>query len=184
MDVGCGAGDLYHYAAARFESYVGVDVVRYAAFPEEAEFRQFDLESGGIPLAEHSADVVAAVEVIEHLENPRQFVRDLVRLVKPGGWVIVTTPNQLSVLSMVTLLFKQRFQAFQDVHYPTHLTALLEVDLRRIAGECGLENVGIEYSLKGRIPLSSMHYPRTASRWFPRALSENVLMIGQRSHNA
>ncbi len=87
-------------------------------------------------MPDEAADVVAAVETIEHLENPRAFVRELVRLVKPDGWVIVTTPNQLSLLSLITLLIKHRFSAFQDVHYPAHLTALLEVDLKRIAAEC------------------------------------------------
>ncbi len=131
-------------------------------------------------MSEESADVVVAVEVIEHLENPRQFARRLVRLAKSGGWVIITTPNQLSFLSLLTLVLKKRFQAFQDVHYPTHLTALLEVDLRRIAGECGLEQIQIEYSGEGRIPWTALHYPAWWSRMFPRALSDNVLVIGRK----
>jgi len=124
--------------------------------------------------------VVAAVEVIEHLENPRDFLRKLVRLAKPRGWIIVTTPNQLSILSLLTLVFKQRFQAFQDVQYPAHITALLEVDLRRIAQECGLTEIAIEYSGSGRIPGTARHYPGTFSRLFPRSFSENVLLIGQK----
>src|SRR2546426_719773 len=91
-----------------------------------------------LPCPENFADGVTAVEVIEHLEDPRAFMRELVRVACPGGWICITTPNQLSVLSLATLVVKQRFSAFQDVHYPTHLTALLEVDLNRIAGECGL----------------------------------------------
>jgi len=180
VDVGCGAGDLYPVVRSRFAQYIGVDVVRYDGFPEEARFCRFDLDSGAIPLPENSADVVAAVEVIEHLENPRAFARQLIQIVKPGGWVIITTPNQLSLLSLLTLMVRHRFQAFQDVHYPTHLTALLEVDLRRIAGECGLEQTQIEYSLTSRIPGTRYHYPRALSRGFPRALSENVLVVGRK----
>ena len=33
---------------------------------------------------------------IEHLENPRAFCRELVRVLKPGGWLVLSTPNQLS----------------------------------------------------------------------------------------
>jgi 2-polyprenyl-3-methyl-5-hydroxy-6-metoxy-1,4-benzoquinol methylase len=182
VDVGCGAGDLYTVVRSRFAQYIGVDVVRYEDFPEEARFCRFDLDSGQIPLSEGCADAVVAVEVIEHLENPREFARQLVRLVKPGGWVIITTPNQLSFLSLLTLVMKHRFQAFQDVHYPTHLTALLEVDLRRIAGECGLDQVQIEYSLHARLPLMELLYPKWLSRLFPRALSENVLLIGRKAN--
>ncbi len=180
VDVGCGAGNFYHYVRDRFSRYVGVDAVEYEGFPPQAEFCHLDLDGGRIPLPDDSADVVTAIEVIEHLENPRDFVRKLVRLVRPGGWIVVTTPNQLSLLSLATLAIKHRFQAFQDVHYPTHLTALLEVDLRRIAGECRLENIAIEYSLSGRIPLTNRHYPRVWSRQWPSAFSENVLVIGQR----
>jgi 2-polyprenyl-3-methyl-5-hydroxy-6-metoxy-1,4-benzoquinol methylase len=181
VDVGCGAGDLYPVVRPRFSQYVGVDVVRYDGFPGEARFCQLDLDSGNIPMADECADVVVAVEVIEHLENPRQFARQVVRLAKRGGWVIITTPNQLSLLSLLTLVLKKRFQAFQDVHYPTHITALLEVDLRRIAAECGLEQIEIEYSRQSRIPGMARHYPEVLSRRFPQALSDNVLLIGRRA---
>lgn len=180
VDVGCGAGHLYPYIRRRFDRYIGVDAVRYEGFPTEAEFCQLDLDSGLMPLPDGTVHVVAAVEVIEHLENPRDFMRKLVRMAAPDGWIIVTTPNQLSLLSLATLAVRQRFLAFQDVHYPTHLTALLEIDLRRIAAECGLVNVGIEYSCSGRIPLTARPYPRWLARRWPRAFSENVLLIGQR----
>jgi hypothetical protein len=122
-----------------------------------------------------------AIEVIEHLENPRDLMRKLVRIAKPDGWVIVTTPNQLSMLSLLTLLVKQQFQAFQDVSYPAHLTALLEVDLKRIATECGLTAIAIDYSLSGRIPLTATHYPQMIARCFPRYLSDNVLLAGRKA---
>ncbi len=181
VDVGCGAGQLRPFVQPGFTRYIGVDVVRYEDFPAEAEFTQVDLDTGRVSLPDASADVVAAVETIEHLENPRAFMRELVRLVRPGGWVVVTTPNQLSLLSLLTLTLKKRFSAFQDVHYPAHLTALLEVDLRRIAGECGLVDCAVVYSREGRIVLTPWHYPKFLARMFPRALSDNVLLIGRKS---
>ena len=180
VDVGCGAGYLHSLIGERFSRYVGVDVVRYDEFPRDAEFCYFDLDTARIPLPDNSADLVAAVEVIEHLENPRDFMRKLVRLAKPGGYVLVTTPNQLSLLSLLSLICKDRFQAFQDVHYPAHLTALLEIDLRRIANECGVSGLETEYSLESRLPWTACSYPGRLSRLFPRRLSDNVLLIGQK----
>lgn len=180
VDVGCGTGNLWPYVRQRFARCIGVDAVRYEDLPDEIEFSRADLDAGLAPLPDDCADVVAAVETIEHLENPRAFVRELARVAKPGGIVVVTTPNQLSLLSLLTLVFKRRFAAFQDVHYPAHLSALLEADLRHIAAECGLRDAEIAYSRQGRIVLTPRHYPEFLSRLFPRALSDNLLLIGRK----
>ena len=179
-DIGCGGGDLWTRLRSMFTHCIGVDAVHYAGLPVEIAFAQADLDRARFPLADASADVVAAVETIEHLENPRAFFRELHRIVRPGGWVVVTTPNQLSVLSLLTLVVKQRFSAFQDAAYPAHRTALLEVDLRRIAAECGLQQIAVAYTMSGRVPWTALHYPASLSRLFPRALSDNVLLIGRR----
>lgn len=180
IDVGCGSGNLFSHLRGHFSRVVGVDAVCYGGLPVEVEFAQADLNAAGWELPEGCADVVAAVEVIEHLENPRAFARELVRLARPGGLVVITTPNQQSLLSLLTLLLKGRFAAFQDVHYPAHLTALLEVDLRRIAAECGLADVRVRYSRSGRVVLTPWHYPRPLPLMAPRAFSDNVLLAGRR----
>jgi len=66
VDVGCGTGNLYPWVKPRGR-YVGVDLVRYDGFPPEAEFVRSDL---AIPVPPRSADLVVAVETIEHLKNP------------------------------------------------------------------------------------------------------------------
>jgi len=180
VDVGCGGGALRSVVADRFDRYTGLDAVRYPSLPAGADFRQVDLDAEEWPVAAGEADVVTAVETIEHLENPWAFVRALVRIARPGGWVVVTTPNQLSVLSLMTLLLKRRFSAFQDVHYPAHRTALLESDLVRMAAAAGLEQVAVAYSCRGRLPLSGAHIPAAIARRVPRACSDNLLVIGRK----
>jgi 2-polyprenyl-3-methyl-5-hydroxy-6-metoxy-1,4-benzoquinol methylase len=182
LDVGCGTGNLWPYLSGHFERYVGADVLRYEGFPDAGEFHSADLDRQFVDLPDGCADVVVAVETIEHLENPRAFVRELVRLARPGGWVVVTTPNQLSLLSKLTLVLKNQFNAFQKSSYPAHLTALLEIDLRRIAAENNLGDVAVRYTRFGRMPGSSWHWPRFVSRVWPRAFSDNVLIAGRRIH--
>jgi 2-polyprenyl-3-methyl-5-hydroxy-6-metoxy-1,4-benzoquinol methylase len=180
VDVGCGGGALWPALHERFDHYCGLDAVRYEGFPTDGEFLQIDLDSACWPIVDGAADVVTAVETIEHLENPWAFVRSLTRIVKPGGWIVVTTPNQLSLLSLLTLIAKRRFSAFQDSHYPAHRTALLESDLRRIAAAAGLIDVAVAYTLRGRLPLAGAHYPVALASLFPRALSDNLMIIGRR----
>ena len=178
VDVGCGTGDLWRRVRGRFSRAIGLDAVRYAALPEDVSFTAADLDAP-LPIADGLADVTAAVEVIEHLENPRAFVRELARITRPGGFVVLTTPNQLSGLSLLTLLVKGRFSAFQERDYPAHRTALLEIDLRRIAAECGLEDIRIEYSRQGRMPLTPWHYPEPIASLAPRWLSDNLALMGR-----
>jgi SAM-dependent methyltransferase len=186
VDVGCGTGNLWsfvcgkqsHTEGDRTDRYIGVDAVRYDGFPEAAEFILYNLDAGKVPLADGFADVVCAVETIEHVENPRAFVRELVRLTKPGGLVIVTTPNQLSLLSKITLVLKNQFNAFQEGLglYPAHITALLEIDLIRITCECGLTDIKIYYSNQGRIPFTPWHWPKSFG-FRGRAFSDNVCLL-------
>jgi len=185
LDVGCGQGMLGRRLGGRFERYVGTDVVRHAGFPPELEFLATDLDAGRVPLPDASADVVLCAETIEHVENPRALVRELVRIVRPRGWVVLTTPNQLSLSSKLCLLARDRFLYFQDGPglYPAHITALLEVDLLRIAAECGLEEVAVRYSGSGRMPFTARSWPRPLryGRGFRgRAFSDNVLLRARR----
>jgi len=180
VDAGCGTGNLWRVLAPAFSSCIGVDAVRYDGLPDGLDVKIADLDCDPLPVADGSADVTVSVETIEHLENPRALFRELVRVTRPGGWVLVTTPNQLSALSLLTLVVKQRFSAFQDSLYPAHRTALLEVDLRRMAHESGLVDVAVRYTASGRMPLTGGHYPGVLARRWPRLLSDNVALIGRR----
>ncbi|HJZ92933.1 MAG TPA: class I SAM-dependent methyltransferase [Gemmataceae bacterium] len=180
LDVGCGRGDLWPHLAGQFTEYHGADVIPYDEFPDGGRFHQVDLDTGRVGLPDGFADVVVAVETIEHLENPRAFARELTRLARPGGWMLMTTPNQLSVLSKLTLSARHEFSAFRAGSYPAHLTALLEVDLRRIAAECAWADVAVEYTGDGRVPGSARHWPRWLSRHWPRELSDNVAIVGRK----
>ncbi len=179
-DVGCGGGRLWERLRGRFVRCLGIDAVRYAGLAADIDFIAADLDAAALPLPAEAVDVAVAVETIEHLENPRAFMREMTRITRAGGLVVITTPNQLSALSLLTLATKQQFSAFQENSYPAHRTALLEVDLRRIAAECGLDDVEIVYTAHGRLPMSSRHYPRHVARRFPRLLSDNVVLSARK----
>jgi len=182
VDVGCGAGTLWRRLGGRFSHYVGIDAVRYEDFPAEASIKFADLDREPLPLSPETADVIVSAETIEHLENPRRFMRELARVCKVEGLIVVTTPNQLSLLSKMTLVVRNEFNAFQERPglYPTHRTALLEIDLIRIANECGLSDIGIEYTCRGRVALTPWSYPLSIAKLMPRAFSDNVLLVAKK----
>lgn len=183
VDLGCGRGDCARILEGMYGTYIGCDAVAYVGFPqsETVQFRQVDLNRPPYPLADSSASAVVSVETIEHLENPRALMREMARIARPGGHVVLTTPNQLSLMSKMHLLTRNQFHAFQEAPglYPAHITALVEEDLRRIAKESGLTDIEIRYTDRGRIPLTTWQWPRAAGargRWF----SDNVMIVARR----
>jgi len=184
IDVGCGTGRFFTAVGARFSSHCGIDAVRYQGLPTDAEFHCVNLDAPDWALRSATADVVVAIETIEHLENPWAFMRQLAALAVPGGLVLVTTPNQLSLLSLITLLVRHRFSAFQDVHYPAHRTSLLESDLQRAAVDAGLDILDVTYTGNGRLLLTPWHYPSVLAHRFPRLLSDNLMVVGRKPRAA
>jgi len=179
IDVGCGRGGFLSAAGERFVSRAGLDAVAYGALPGGASFHGVNLELEPWPVA-MQGDVVVAIETIEHLENPWAFFRSLAALTRPGGWVVVTTPNQQSLLSLLTLILKGRFSAFPDEQFPVHKTALLANDLQRGARSAGLEPVEVAYTAHGRLPLLAWHYPRWWARRWSHWWSDNVVLLAMK----
>ncbi|HEX3852244.1 MAG TPA: methyltransferase domain-containing protein [Polyangiaceae bacterium] len=185
LDVGCGTGSLRASAQSICERYIGADAIRHDGFPVDAEFVLANLDTGRVALPDGTCDVVACIETIEHVENPRALMRELVRLTSPGGCLVVTTPNQLSVLSKLALVSKNEFVHFQERPglYPAHISALLEVDLVRMCRENGLEDVAVRYSGRGRIPFTGRNWPnplRASSGAKGRAFSDNILVVARK----
>jgi SAM-dependent methyltransferase len=60
---------------------------------------------------------ICAVEVIEHLENPRNFLRGMIRAGGPGSLLVVTTPNPLDAFSCITMFARGIFNWFSRELY-------------------------------------------------------------------
>jgi 2-polyprenyl-3-methyl-5-hydroxy-6-metoxy-1,4-benzoquinol methylase len=154
LDYGAGVGNLTRrlWALGRFEQISGADILPHPQdLPSAISWYCADLNDGQvIPAA--IFDAVIAAEVIEHLENPRAVVRELYRVLKPGGTLILSTPNNESVRSLLALLVRGHFVAFDDSCYPAHITALVRKDLTRILGEAGFSDVCFQFSNVGGLP--------------------------------
>jgi len=100
LDAPCGAGALVaSLNAVGFEAW-GADLQPEAQAVLGERFRCGDLNSQ-LPWPDASFDVVVSVEGIEHLENRFGFLREVHRLLRPGGLLVITTPNIVSLRSRV-----------------------------------------------------------------------------------
>jgi 2-polyprenyl-3-methyl-5-hydroxy-6-metoxy-1,4-benzoquinol methylase len=154
LDYGAGIGNLTRrlFALGRFEQIAGADILpRPEDLPSDIPWHCLDLNRRDVVPAA-SFDAVIAAEVIEHLENPREVAREWYRILKPGGTLLLSTPNNESIRSLVALLFRGHYVAFDDRCYPAHITALLRKDLVRILGEAGFSDVHFQFTNAGGVP--------------------------------
>ncbi len=103
LDAPCGAGALaVALRKAGFETW-GADVDSQGGPHLGEAFRVADLNATQ-PWPDASFDVVLSVEGIEHLENGFAFLREAHRILRPGGTLLITTPNIVSLRSRVRFL--------------------------------------------------------------------------------
>jgi len=91
VDVGCGA-QPYRPLLASTVHYIGIDSVESkSAFGYETpDTRYYDGFTW--PLDDASVDTVLATETLEHVPEPRQFLGEALRVLKPGGSLVLTVP--------------------------------------------------------------------------------------------
>lgn len=92
LETGTGAGYLSAYFGEVARSVVSVDVVDEREESTGYEFRQVD--GVGLPFADESFDVVVSNQVIEHLSEQERHVAECFRVLKPGGFAYIATPNR------------------------------------------------------------------------------------------
>jgi methionine biosynthesis protein MetW len=112
LDVGCGDGARYgaRVRASGVEIH-GVDISEVAVASARArgiDARVASLEDP-LPHADASFDVVVCLEVLEHLVSPVTVVREIRRVLKPGGFALMSVPNSAFWTTRVELLFTGHF---------------------------------------------------------------------------
>lgn len=87
--------------------------------------------------------LVTAIEIIEHLDCPRQFLRNIRAMLIDGGHLLLTTPNVAHWLGRTRFLLSGELRQFQrrDYDHQRHISPLTDIQLRLIFEEIGLEIV-------------------------------------------
>lgn len=174
LDVGAGKGDFLKYIQPLVNYKLhGVDLMHTKM--SNTEWYVQDLNQV-LQFQNQKFDAISCLEVLEHIENPRQLVREMFRVLKPGGILVVSTPNNHSWRAIISYIFREHFVAFTDSSYPAHITALNKTDLKRMFCEAGFEDCNIDYSNKGSLPKwTSMTWQKISSGLFQGArYSDNV----------
>lgn len=99
LDAGCGEGYGAALLASAARRVVALDYDRHTACHAARRYPELGIVRGNLaalPLASSSLDVVACLQVIEHLWDQPGFLAECARVLRPGGRLLVTTPNRLT----------------------------------------------------------------------------------------
>jgi SAM-dependent methyltransferase len=98
LEIGCATGDLLIQMKDASARVRGLEISDFAA--DVARKRGLNVSTGTIEGFvkgnKESFDIVLALEVIEHVLSPRRFIEGISKIVKPGGFLILSTPNYAS----------------------------------------------------------------------------------------
>jgi len=104
---------------------------------EGIPFRRLDLDDP-LPFPDAGFDYVACVEGIEHVENPYRLVRDFARILRPGGAIVLSTPNVLGIRSRIRFFLASHHRRFKEIGPGGHLTPLSYRELAYAFGHASL----------------------------------------------
>lgn len=150
LDFGAGEGALslrlanlgYHVTAVDMEEQLfkakGIEF-RRIDFNNPLEVDSFVLENAGM------FDVVCGIEVIEHVENQWQYIRNLKKMLKLDGLIVITTPNITSWISRLIFMQSGRFHQFgdNDLDYG-HISPISHFELDLILKKEGFKDITIQ----------------------------------------
>ncbi len=127
LDVGAGNGELIDRVMREFPVTARAcdyrdDLITLG----DVEVDVANLNTEPLPYPDASFDLVTCTEVIEHLEHFRAPLREIARILRPGGVFVVSTPNVLNLRSRLRYLFFGFYNMFgplqlgDDRHHSTH----------------------------------------------------------------
>jgi SAM-dependent methyltransferase len=102
LELGCGEGRGVSELAPLANSYRAIDKIKSVVDQLSDTYPQYEFISGKFPpfpYETNSFDVIVSFQVIEHVGEDEEFVKEIHRVLKPGGVALLTTPNILMTLT-------------------------------------------------------------------------------------
>lgn len=152
LDIGCGNGFILGTLDREFgfSNLCGIDLVCYLEenIKPRVKFRALDINFERLPYSGESFDLVTAIQVVEHLENPFFIMREIRRVLKKGGLFIMSVPNPFQIT------FRTKFLLTGNLPPWTHSNDHLLFMTRDVFAKTYLSNFDLVETVyqKGAIP--------------------------------
>jgi SAM-dependent methyltransferase len=96
LELGCGEGRGIDLLAPLAEQYTAIDKIEPVIDKLKVKHPGYRFEAGHfppIPFPDNSFDTIVTFQVIEHIKDDELFVKEIHRILRPGGTALITTPN-------------------------------------------------------------------------------------------
>jgi ubiquinone/menaquinone biosynthesis C-methylase UbiE len=162
LDLGCGTGFFSRRARELGAEVVSVDLGPGLLKQVMAKARVVPVAGNALalPFRDASFDVVVSSEMIEHTTDPMQAVREMARVLKPGGPLALTCPNRawLWLVNLATILKLRPFQGYENFPSFNLLAQMVRATGLTIAQHRGLHawpfQIGVLQGLSRRVDRS------------------------------
>lgn len=147
LDAGCGRYLTFCKELADRAQVVGIDIETPLETANQGSPFGVCGDASGLPFPAECFDVIISRSVIEHLQDPSATFREFFRVLRPGGKVILVTPNKYDYVSVIAALtpygvhrrlVSKIFPVSEDDVFPTLYRANTISSLRRQLGKAGL----------------------------------------------
>lgn len=147
LDCGAGTGAFALRLNDMGLNVEAVELVIDSFVPKNIVCYKVDLNSNFSDLIDKKYDIITAIEVIEHLENHRHFLRECYKLLNQNGKMLITTPNIESIPGRLKFLLKGNFRFFDtDLRFndSTHITPVQSYMFKRAVLDAGFDIINHE----------------------------------------
>ncbi|MBD3244672.1 MAG: methyltransferase domain-containing protein [Candidatus Moranbacteria bacterium] len=112
LDAGCGEKGLIESFNGQAKLIIGVDVDKKELRKNKIAQKKIAADLKAIPLKNNSLDLVVCEFVLEHLNNPKPVIKEIFRVLKPGGGFVFITPNVVNPIMFLSKISPHRLHEF------------------------------------------------------------------------
>ncbi len=189
FDVGCCSGSYHIVYDKFFEKITLADICDYRASEVKERFPFFiiDLSFPELPKGIGQYDFVNCLEVIEHIQNDAQAMLNLFKLVKPGGYLLLSTPNKLRASQRIKEFFgfpKKFPTSEKDGQINMHYREYSKDEIVNLVRKFNfvIKDVQLVISSCGHYHLL-FPFLRHFFRMLPNSWKKNIIILAQRPVN-
>lgn len=142
-DIGCGGGSFLDFVSGAAKEIVTIEPAKIYRKELQKKYHAYPYAADAMESWQERCDIVTSFDVVEHAEDPREFIQDIFQLLKPGGKAVVGTPTDYPVLRR---MLGDVFNKF--VFQVQHPWILSKPSLQIMFEEAGFSDIRIETKQK------------------------------------